>query len=205
MSKKIEVEIYTAEELKEEFPSAFEHAHDRYTSTSDIFGLYEIQHTLEKAAEILRFEITSYELGYRSHIYWRYGDNNQENLEGPRLLSWVWNNCPQLFPHKLYWNNHPIGDSRCSNRRSKFIRGDYDGCPLTGYWCDCEVTLPVYALWDSPFKSKTYEQLIDEICSGLATDAEKEYEWAMSDDYFIEECAANDWMFDAEGRKYCVA
>ena len=48
----------------------------------------------------------------------------------------------------------------------------------------------------------TFEDLIDSAVENLLSDAEKEYEYTLSLQYFLEMAEANEWEYTAIGKQY---
>lgn len=121
-------------------------------------------------------------------------DENILHLCGLRLRAWLYNNLGKTIYAPKYL---------AKGRYSKvFVT---TSCTLTGVCYDDDILSPIYDFIDhyTPEKSAiTLENLITTCILTLKESVDDESEYRLSEEYFHEECIANDWMFDKSGNMY---
>ena len=194
-------EVFPFEELSAD---AQDKAYQSWYENQEYYS-NEILNTLNKAAEMFHFRVTGYDIDdYRGRIFYRLGvPDDIAAMQGARLLSYVWNNCGDLWQGKYYstggrWIN---GKYHYKYRRSKIIRTSQD-CPLTGCCYDFAVVDVVENLWEKFSPVYFYEDLVHDIINSIAETWRKDYAWTFSEEKFKEDCKERDLYFTANGAEY---
>lgn len=205
MKKTIVKELFYFDELSDD---AKEKALQDFLAF-DYYDCSEWEKTLQEAARLLQFSVRDWNVDcWRARIDYRPEFSDEvAALSGPRLLSYVWNNCRELWPGKYYSTPGKYIDGKYNYkwRRSKAILADAD-CPLTGVCYDCAITSAVNKLWSGPVQpGYTYADLVRDAINNLEQDLAADYEYFYSMDRFREICEANDYVFTADGKECYLA
>ena len=145
-------------------------------------------------------------------------DDDIEELSGHRLATYLWNNFSDVLYQRKYKtsfkrkgkiNHRMITQKLCKDRTtgeeyywtkvtSNIFVETYN-CPLTGYCIDNSLLDPMWKFMDKP-DGRTFKELIDDCFEEWVKDCNTDYEYSSSEEFFIEECASQDWSFDEGGR-----
>lgn len=195
-----QVNVYTVEELKEQFPNAFEYAHGKfrkYIASDRLPWQYEIMDSMKAVFETANVKLTDWEISDCSYSSVEFDmDSEVKELEGNRALAWLENN--------LFWK---LRETRPFQKRVKYYNdkpynfthfGKMKDCPLTGYCADEDFL-------DSLIEDIKGHCTLSDAFHNLADVASRlfrnEYEYTQSEEYFIEEASNNDYQYTEEGKK----
>jgi hypothetical protein len=70
---------------------------------------------------------------------------------------------------------------------------------LTGYCADDSLIEPIIEYLKKPNMELSYAELMDNCVYNWAKMSQKDYDFSISEEFFIEECEANEWEFDEDG------
>lgn len=150
MSRTINVEIYTIDELSDK---AKQRAHEEYCNSEyDWSG--DNEQTLKKFEEMFPIRIREWEYDCYDGRFRFVMDGDQfatdiKYLHGKRLMAYLYNNCfEHLYPGKVYWGKGKDANGNTKRRRSKIIRTANE-CPLTGYYMDNVILEPIYKFFEN--------------------------------------------------------
>lgn len=179
--------------------------------------------------ELRGWEYSSWRSDYGTIHWGDWWTDERRQLAGNRARAFLWNNYHSLLlePEYHYWTHDRNGkllkavaaDSRRYESKVFFSRV-YDGtCPLTGFCMDGDALDPmayfVFGVeWNEkeqkrtmvPFdrrkswEATTVEDIIAGCFSSLFDAIQRDCEWCESEEHFREECAANNWTFEKNGR-----
>jgi hypothetical protein len=179
--KTIEINVYTASELKFEHPDAFKKAHERFVQSEYEHGLNwgrEMFDSLKALIELGRYKLKGYSLGDSScrdnHI--RLEERDCDGLSGKRAMAWLENNI-------------------LSKLRDK--KGKLDAGRLTGYCMDYTL---VETLEESIKSGSTIRDAFRDLVYPYVSQVDAEWEGQTSEEAFLDQSEANDWQFSADGR-----
>jgi len=221
--KTIEVKLYKFSELSKE---AQETAVTKQQENQYYFSSEENEESLRAFEKMLGIGRTEYEYGYQTFASARTGmiDDDILALKGERLLSYVWNNCNEIFSRKYLKHGELREERRNGYHRMRKARTIESGpnagkssssyysniqlqtfnCPFTGYYMDNAILEPMYKLWENFDKDMTLEELIDQCVKSWVVECEKDYQNTMSKEYSREELEDNDEdeVYTEDGEKY---
>lgn len=197
------IELYTAEELRDKFPEAFERAlarHARYMSEQDagIRGS-EILDSIKGACRAAGIEIEDYSLSsYRpssltvrfSGHYDGYGDPG--DLSGPRAVAWLENNL--LGPCRI--TPKKAAEYRAKKYGRYYRAGLIEPCPFTGACYDDDI---IERLARCIKEGGTLREAFEGLADYYREQLESEIEAGSTAEAFIERAAANDMEFREDG------
>lgn len=194
-------EVFSFEELT---PGAQDKAYQSWYENQEYYDS-EIINTLKKAEELFRFRVRDLDLSdnYGRAAYLLDVSDKIAELSGARLLSYIWNNCGDLWKGEYYCTGGRWIDGKYhyKHRRSKILRTSQD-CPLTGCCFDFAVTDVVENLWKKFDRDYTYSNLIRDIVKSIAKVGRDDYAWTFSEEKFKEDCKERDLYFTASGAEY---
>jgi hypothetical protein len=179
--KTIEISVYTATELKQEYPNAFKKAYERFVQSEYEHGLNwgtEMLDSLKTLIELGGYRLKDYSLGDSScqnnHI--RLEERDCDELSGKRAMAWLENNI-------------------LSKLRDK--KGKLDAGLLTGYCMDYTL---VESLQESIRGGSTIKDALNDLVCVFVAQVDSEWENQTSEEAFLDQSDANDWQFSADGR-----
>jgi len=179
--KIIEMNAYTASELKNECPKGFEKAFNSFQQREYERGLDwgdEMLNSLKALIELGGYKLTRYSLGDSScrdnHI--KVDEQNCDELSDKRAMAWLENNI-------------------LSKLRDK--KGKLDAGKLTGYCMDYTL---VESLQESIKSGSTIKDAFRDLVNPYVSQIDSEWENQTSEETFIEQSDANDWQFLSDGR-----
>lgn len=209
------IKLYSLDELPED---AQQTAHEKWLRNFDYTWGHDNRKTLEAFAEIFPVTIRN----------WSYGDqgsgvnfkmtctDEQAELKGVRLATYIWNNYRMfLFPGKYF--GHLMTAERVAHRRvksEKIKQGPNEGkwlgsyksaiiletsCVLTGGFPDDDILDPVYKFLSKPDERTTFEDLMHDCFQSWVRACEADLEASQSFERFKEDAEANEWTFTEEG------
>ena len=175
------INIYTLQELKENFPDVYDKAYEKYTDSVE--WLPHADEVMDSFKEVFKHSgiiLKDWSIGawHYSHVYFDL-DEDIGNLSGARAFAWLENNL--LSSLRIPW----YGEKRKNLRKyGRYYRpGMIEPCPFTG--CG----------FDEDFLESLYNNIKSGMCiqdsySDLADVARKllenEYENVTSEEYFLE-------------------
>lgn len=128
MPEKIEITLYTFDELSDE---AKEKAIENYRAKNfEIFWSQEIFDSLKELLKLANVSLRDYSLGLERSYIKIDMEEEIKNLYGPRAIAWLENNL--LCKLRVPWK----GKRRIKGRKYKNYAGMIPSCPLTGICFD---------------------------------------------------------------------
>lgn len=196
--KTITKNIYSIEELKENFPTGFENAHNHWKEdhASDIFWIDEIVESFKAIFQHSGIRIYKYELGGGySHSFVRFDmDNEVYNLSGNRALAWLENNLfSGLRVNKKFINRV----KEYSGKWYDFTKyGEIPSCPFTGVCYDEDLIESLKKdILSGENLGDAYKNLADKASELIEAETEDQ----MSEEYFFQHAEANEYEFYEDG------
>lgn len=184
--RSIEITVYKFDELSDDAKQACIEKHRNYNQYGYAWDA-ENQDTLK--AFISLFHLNQRNDG---SVYF-HSDNDYRDLEGIRLMSYLWNNYRhKLFKGKYYSKNSKHRYSKCQIDNS---------CVLTGYGIDDDILQLVYEAMNKPYNA-TFEDLLNECVQAWVTAVERDHAYQDSDEYIIEQIQSNDNDYYSDGSIY---
>lgn len=207
MSRKIDV--YTIEELKENFPEAYEKAYEDFKrdiqQDRDIPWQEEIMDSMEATFKhagvtLHNLSIGAYcysEVKFSIPTYWsEVAENGMlvDDYEGKKAYNWL----KEAFDLKSYkrvaYKNH-LGKTAYRYDFVKLDGKDWS-CEFTGYCADHDFLESLFmCIHDGMNLKGAFSNLADEARKLF----ENEYEYQQSEEYFFEEASNNDYEYTEEG------
>jgi anti-sigma28 factor (negative regulator of flagellin synthesis) len=178
----ISLEVYSAKELKEQHPDAFQDAHERFQQRQHNSGLdyeQEMVDSLKALIELGGYKLGGYSLGgsYCRGNNIEINERDCDELLGKRAFAWLENNI-------------------LSKLRDK--KGQLDAIKLTGYCFDCDL---VEALQKSIREGSTIREAFKSLAHTFAEQVDREWEDQTSEEAFLSVAKANEWQFLKNGRR----
>jgi len=210
--KTIEINLYSIGELSEE---AKERAlQDWLGDGFEYFWDEDNRKSLSEFEKIFPVKVKDYSYGGQGYyISFEFLETNEiENLSGIRLLKYLWNNYKTYLykgAYKSVKSGKKIYHKRVKSKvlsNGKIFNAYYSAikldncCPLTGYYMDDNLLLPIYDFMKRPCNSMTFYDLMDNCLDNWIKDANEDYEYSISMESFIDTCQANDWTFTGDGK-----
>lgn len=194
--------IYTAQELKENLPEAFEKAHQDFCNNlTEILWDGELIDSLKMIFEAANIRLRDYEIdGICGHSFVKFEmDENVRELSGKRAFAWLENN---LFSG-LRIPFTPLSKKESQRRElaqygSYYRAGMIKPYPFTGVCFD-------YDFIDALKKSIKEKDTIGDAFSSLADVAGRiraaENDYQQTEECFLDTASANNYEFDENGRR----
>ena len=194
--------VYTAKELKEKFPDAFDRAWTdyRYAQTEIIWG-NEIIESMKGLFEAAGLNLDDYEIdGICGHSSLKFSGMSDEarELSGKRAFAWIENNLLGECRIKF----EPL--AKHGRRRELAQYGSYyrpgmiEPCPFTGYCADDDFI-------DALIKDIKSGECLGDAFKGLADVAGKmraaENDNQQSEEYFLDAAESNEYEYDENGKQ----
>lgn len=199
------VTTYSATELKEQFPDAFERALEKHRNSPYIGDGWtgEIFDSLKAVLRASDVTLRDYDLGAYNrgnHIRVSFPHDDCEDLSGKRAIAWLENH---LFaPLRVSFTARNRWELAKYNRGMSerfYMAGRVKPCPLTGVCFDEDY---LDALRASVRNGDTLKEAFQGLADVYAKLIESEIEGASTEEYFIETAEANDWQFTEDGDLY---
>jgi hypothetical protein len=192
------IKVYDINELKEQFPDAFEYAHRKfceYIASDRLPWQDEIMDSMKATFKLADVELTDWEISDCSQSYVKfYMGGEVKELEGNRALAW--------FENNLFWK---LRETRPFQNRVKYYSGKpynfthygkMKDCPLTGYCADEDF---LGSLIEDIKGGCTISDAFHNLADVAAKLFRNEYEYTQSEEYFIEHAEANDYKYTEDG------
>lgn len=187
--------LYTAHELKELFPEAFEKALKEYAdSLSDIPWQDEAMDSLKAVFEKSGIKLTDWSIGSYNPSYVRFDMGEAGELSGKRAFAWLENNL--LSKLRMPWTGKRRTETR--RYRSGYRPGEVESCPLTGYCFDDDL---IKALVDEVRSGSTLKEAYNNLADVTRKQFEAEWEYATSEEGFLGTSEANHYEYDRHGNQ----
>lgn len=190
------IKLYKFDELSDE---AKERALRDYQDQEDTGTSWQEENfdSIVKGCEHFGFKLNNYSFSYYNASfatfdlefvesntpYW-IGDPQEPEMAGKRLKKYL-DNSGRLN----YWNTH--------RKQNAYLLAGY--CPFTGYCADEIFLDPIREFVESP-DGRTFQELIEDCCAKVFRYMESDYDYQMSEQYFAEECDANEYEFTEDGK-----
>ena len=185
------IKVYSVTELSDR---ARERAFDNWLQVFDYPWGSENSSTLKAFSDIFPVRVHDWSYDAYTHSVSFDMECVEEaiiNLSGVRLATYIWNNYgSDLFRGKYYSNGR-------KHRRSRIIMDT--SCVLTGYYLDEDILAPVYTFLRRP-DGRSFRDLMEDCLDAWGKACSADYEDQTSERVFIEDCEANEWEFDEDGR-----
>ncbi len=201
----VQVNLYNVNELDR---TAKERAYQNYCNGEQYFWTEENKDTLNRFKEIFPVKIKNWEYGFcNSYINFKfdtyYNENETKELSGVRLLKYIINNYyDYLYSPKVYIKNGIYLVGKDNKQRKSKITCQKNDCQLTGYYMDCEILQPIYDFLEKPNKYTTFEDLMNDCLQSWLVACNKDFEYAYSEEAFIEDSEANERLYFESGELY---
>lgn len=207
-----EFKSYSIDELSNE---AKESAYEKWSNTDRYYWAGdEAEATLKEFCRLFditlnRWEYNAYSHSYRFSIQNNTLCDNEKELSGIRLATYVWNNYAEYISKGKYyslWSKTEKNErfptmGKLKSRHSKIMM-EMDNCPLTGVCYDYYILQPIIDCLTYKKTFSNYEELIDECLHNFFSACVKECEYHESMEYFIEEAQANGYEYDERGKAF---
>ena len=192
----IEIKLYNLHELSED---AQEKAFNDWSAKTEYLSHSENEDTLNAFKQIFPVHITRYEYGLNRPCYinWEFTDDEHiKQLDGVRLIKYLWNNYqPVLYKPKFLYKG-PIGvDSLTGYSKIQVEKS----CNLTGYTADIDMLEPFWEFMDGKGLYRDFKDLCNEALENWIDFCRKDMEDYFSFENFEFMASANEWEFDENG------
>ena len=188
--KTISLNLYTVQELKEQFPDAYKAAHRKYAETccnQEVPWQSEIFDSLKAIISASGFTLKDWSLGSscnRSQSLTVESSDEREELAGKRALA--------AFAQVL--TAHGYERPTFPGWGMKFP----GVCGFTGYCADDDFADDI---WNELKRGETLKDAIENQASTYATMIDSEIEQAESEDEFENQAEFGDWQFTEDGER----
>lgn len=215
--KTVTIQLYSIDELCEE---SRKRAYERWLAVHDYTWADEVRDTMNALER--EFDAVPRDWQYDASSHWFGGPSfgptwtgDRLSLSGNRARAYLWSN----FGHLLLEPRTAFRGKLRFRSRVIFDRV-YDGtCPMTGVSFDNDALDPLAYFcfgvkWDEKegkrvmvphderwkWASTTVEDVIRDCFDALLKAAQEDCRYHESFEYFTEECEANEWTFERDGR-----
>lgn len=168
----IERSVYTAKELAEQFPQAFERAREANTDVCD-WLVYDAITSIKKCLDYFGAELKRYsiDIACPPHSDFSIRHEINDEMTGVRLYKYINNNFPGLS----------------------------DNWFPSGLCYDQDFLQPFKTFLKKPCKYTNIDELLENAVNAVIQSANSEYEYQTSDKEFIETAEANGYEFFEDG------
>ncbi len=203
--KTISVNLYSIQELKEQFPDGYKSALEHWQNrTVHDIGIPWQDETIDSLKTLLKdagvtlrdWSLGAYNRG--NHISISFPHDDCETLHGKRALAWLENNL-------LCQYRAPFVSMMGSKKRREFVKygrsyspGSLKPCPITGYCADDEY---LESLHKSLRSGDNLREAFEHLASVCMDNLERDAEAQASEDYFVDHVSANDYEFTEDGEQ----
>ncbi len=205
-----QINVYSAQELKEMNPVAFEYAWDKYKRMCESDTLpwqEEIMDSMKKTFKYAGVSLNDWSIGAYSPSYVKFSiptywsdlaDNDElvDNLEGRKAYNWLKETFDLKSYKRVYYKNH-LGKRAHRYDFTKLDGTDWS-CEFTGYCADHDF---LESLFDCIYDKMNIEDAFRNLADVAAKLFENEYEYMMSEEYFLEMADCNDWKYTEDGKQ----
>jgi len=192
------VVTYSAPELKEKLPRAFERALEDYRNSSqESDWTHETIDSLKSLIQAAGLRMKDWSLGAYNRNNFLKTDISDDagELFGKRAFAWIENNL--LSSLRVPWT----GKERAEVRQygSAYYAGKIKPCPFTGYCADDEY---LEELQNSIASGRTLKESFEDLADTCQSILERESEYQSSEGYFMEHAEANEMQFTEDGELF---
>lgn len=197
--KQVTINLYTAEELKEKFPKAFEKALSNFQNPKDYFVPW-VDETVDSFIQVFEkcygIKLKDYNIGYPgTYVKFEFSYDEVGDFSGHRAIAWLENN---LFGRlRIDWYKH--NPKRKTTKYYGQWPDEIRECPLTGYCCDREFLLELQKSILNGENLRMAFSNLAHVCQDLV---DQEYEYYYSEESFLDQMDANDVLFDEYGKVF---
>lgn len=194
--------IYTAQELKENLPEAFEKAHRNFCSEQTTIPWdSELIDSLKGVFESAGIKLKDWAIdGICGHSVVKFEmDENVRELSGKRAFAWLENNL--FFGLRIPFT--PLSRKESKRRElaqygAYYRAGMIKPCPFTGVCFDDDF---IDALIEDIKSGGTLEMAFGHLAHKAGEIRAAEDEHQQTEDYFLDHADANEYEFDENGRR----
>jgi hypothetical protein len=203
--KTVAINLYSVNELDE---TAKQRAFQDYCGSDQYFSGDDNKNTLYEFERIFPVKIKSWEYGFcNSYINFEFDtyENEQEikELSGVRLLKYIINNYYEyLYSPKTFTKIGIYLVGKENKKRKSKIIFQKDNSKLTGYYMDEEIIDPIYKYLEKPNKYTSFYDLMNDCLQSWLVACNKDFEYAYSEEAFIEDSEANERLYFESGKLY---
>ena len=209
----MEFKSYTIDELSDK---AKEHAYSKWNNDDHYVWSREAEATLNEFCRIFdikmdRWEYNSCNYSYRFTVQNDTLDDEDNNVTGLRLATYIWNNYAKYITKGKYyslWSKTEKSEKNPSVGKLKFryskVMTEIDNCPLTGYCFDMNILDSIIDCLEYKKIYNNYRELIKECLDKFFNACVKDCEYCESMEYFVEEAQANEHEYDENGRAFYI-
>lgn len=190
--KTLELTVYTIKELKELFPSAYQHKLSQFQNDhSDIAWLYEINESMK--ALLCHCNVKA--KWFRDNDL-RLHEFQAEGLKGKRAMAWLENTVKGPLRKGFTIPSYRYKSEKKHKAKKPYTLADcVPDCPLTGYCFDYTL---LEELEKAIRKGETVKQAIEGLSYFYQKEIDNEIEQQTSEENFLE--VYTDYNFDDKGR-----
>ena len=198
------IKVYSASELKEQFPEGFEKAYKNWQDhqAGDIFWSDEIMDSLKAIFKVSDINLINWSIGMDSESWVRFEmpeddewDNLIENYTGQKAYNWIKENVLDGAKFKRVTYNNKDGGKGWRYDITK-VNGQPWSCEFTGYCADHDF---IESLLDDVRTGSTLSDAFHGLADCAMRLLEQESEDQNSEDYFLDFADANDFQFTEDG------
>lgn len=205
------INVYSAKELKEINPVAFEYAHQQFQKdmeNDEIPWQHEIMGSLKSLLKYAGIELRDWSIGIYGHCYIKFSiptywnevaeyDDVVDNLTGKKAYKWLKETFDLKSYRRVNYKNHLGKQSHRYDFTKLNSEKDWDwSCEFTGLWADHDF---LESLFDCVHDGMTIEDAVRNLADVAGKLFEQEYESMMSEENFLEMSDCNDWKFTEDG------
>jgi hypothetical protein len=193
------IKVYDINELKEQFPDAFEKVLNRWQNNMDeVFWQDDIIASMKKTFEAANLMLGDWSLGAYSPCYVKFGMNYEEaEFEGKKAYNWLKDAFDLKSYRRVYYKNHLGKKAHRYDFTKTGSNKDWDwSCEFTGYCADYDYIESLFDdIHDGCNLKDAFSNLAD-VCGKLI---EQEIEYQQSEGYFLERAESNDYKYTEDG------
>lgn len=192
--KQVMINVYTAKELKEQFPEAFKRAHNTYLEREcSYYGWeHEVTETMTKFLKLFDCNFRSWQaFGYSNNRFgYSYGEVELENEDG-ELEAYDLEDLNGILLTRYFEQYFSEDDLKMFH--------NYGHCPLTGVCFDHEPLRIIHEYLIGNRPEASLIDLIDEGLDLLMEEVESDIEYHESEEGFLQQAYENDYYFTEAG------
>lgn len=195
--KQVTINLYTAKELKDQFPKAFERAHAAYIEKESSYYAWtnEVTDTMTKFLKLFDCDFRSWDaFGYRNTRFdYSYGEIEVEIENGEFEMYDLEEIKGSVL--KRYFEQYFSEDDLK-------VFHNYGHCPLTGVCFDHEPLRIIHEYLKGNRPDHSLADLIDEGLELLMDEVQDDVLYHESEDYFLEQADEQDYHFTKAGELF---
>lgn len=206
--KNVNINVYAITELPDNIQDRI---YQDWLSSNPYIRSKDNEDTLKKFADIFSVQIKDWEYGHLNNIRYKIClDRHIQELKGLRLYKYLINNYwkdiykPKYIGTIPYHIEHPrLTKLTCDKYEYSIYHSAVlyeSNYPLTGYYMDEAILLPVREFLRKPCEDTDFEDLLKDCLESWVCACQKDYEECTSFEYFLQHYQDNDLYFDEHGR-----